>query len=283
MQDLDRSHPRVLDGTLHLWIKGGREWITLKNARGIALEGKDLVSGDLIDFGSEVIFPSHHVFVGACMHAPPGVIDDKGYATPFVSRATGKQTAGSISENKTVDQGLSVSDPSFAVHTSVSLGLDFSLGTRFANAINREFRTSVHPNNGSDFFIMVVSFGRACFKLDCDIVGLALEAAIGGFCDDLQVSLLDNRTFSFRVSCMQVGFKVYNLKSFACKQFKCFFHLWGRGGPNWKREFFLWQKEQDLEWTIVSPIKLRTQLALKAMQQPIIKSKDTPRKKLVFF
>ena len=173
-----------------------------------------------------------------------GEMDDKGYAKPFRSRATGKQIAGSISAIQTIDQGLSdTSDPSFGVHTSVSLGFDFSLGTRFANAIYREFRTTVHPNSGTDHFIMVVSFGRSRFKLDCDIVGIALQAATGGYCDDLKVACLDNRTFSFNVSCMQVDFQVYKLKSFACKQFECFFYLWGRGGPNWKIEFHLWQKE----------------------------------------
>jgi hypothetical protein len=31
-----------------------------------------------------------------------------------------------------------------------------------------------------------------------------------------------------------------NKRSFTCSKFKCFFHLWGAGGPNWRREFHLW-------------------------------------------
>ena len=107
---------------------------------------------------------------------------------------------------------------------------------------------------------MVVSFARACFKLDPDSVGIALESAIGGSCHGLKVSLLRDRVFSFNVSGKQVGFKVFNLRSFQCKQFKCFFHLWGRGGPNWKNEFIRWQREEEAEWTIVSPSKKRAQL-----------------------
>jgi hypothetical protein len=102
---------------------------------------------------------------------------------------------------------------------------------------------------------MVVSFGHASFKLDESAVGIALEAATGGFSGDLKVSLLRDRVFSFCVSCKSVGFYLFNLRSFACTQFKCFFHLWSWGGPNWQREFQNWQRECEQSWTIVSPTK----------------------------
>jgi hypothetical protein len=63
---------------------------------------------------------------------------------------------------------------------------------------------------------MVVSFGHASFKLDESAVGIALEAATGGFSGDLKVSLLRDRVFSFCVSCKSVGFYLFNLRSFAC-------------------------------------------------------------------
>jgi hypothetical protein len=89
---------------------------------------------------------------------------------------------------------------------------------------------------------MVLAFGRATFKLDEDLVGIALEAAIGGFCGQLKVSLLLDRVFSFAVSSKEVGFHILKLKKFSCSHFKCYFYLWGRGGPNWTWEFQRWQR-----------------------------------------
>jgi hypothetical protein len=45
---------------------------------------------------------------------------------------------------------------------------------------------------------------------------------------------------------------IYNLRSFSCKSFQCFFHLWGSGAPNWQREFNDWCNEQSQDWQVVS-------------------------------
>ena len=156
--------------------------------------------------------------------------------------------------------------PPSAVDSSLIMGLDFSRGYRFAKDIKRKFLTTVHPTLHTGHFILVVSFDRATFRLTDDYVGLALEAAIGGYCVEMKAFLLHGRTFSFNVSSKQVGFKVYNLRSFQCKQFKCFFHLWGRGGPNWRKEFRDWQREEEAEWTLVSPSKKKVQLGLQALK-----------------
>jgi hypothetical protein len=92
--------------------------------------------------------------------------------------------------------------------------------------------------------------------------------------------------FSFVVSSKQVGFHILNLRSYACPQFKCYFHLWGHGGPNWLREFNLWQKECKEEWTLVSPSKQRMQLGLDTLKKPCpkpaIKSLQSVSKRLSF-
>jgi hypothetical protein len=49
----------------------------------------------------------------------------------------------------------------------------------FSKEVRSLFQSSVHPFIGSAHFTMVVSFGRASFRLDEDMVSLALEAAIG--------------------------------------------------------------------------------------------------------
>lgn len=95
---------------------------------------------------------------------------------------------------------------SLAVHASISMGLDFTLGMDLAREIRHIFNRSVHPTDYSGHFIMVVSFARHSFRLDVDNVGLALESSIGGCCSQLKVSFLNDRVFSFNVSCKQVGF-----------------------------------------------------------------------------
>jgi hypothetical protein len=81
---------------------------------------------------------------------------------------------------------------------------------------------------------MVVSFGRSTFKMEEYLVSITLEAVAGGFCGEMKVSLQQDRVFSCCVSNTDVGFHILKLKKYYCPQFKCYFHLWGRGGPNWQ-------------------------------------------------
>jgi hypothetical protein len=90
------------------------------------------------------------------------------------------------------------------------------------------------------------------------------------------------------VSAKHVGFMVYDLRSFSCAQFKCYFHLSGYGGPNWTKEFALWQKVCAKDW-VISPGKKRAEQALSAskkkLPRPIFKhtqSSELAKKKLVF-
>jgi hypothetical protein len=127
-----------------------------------------------------------------------------------------------------------------AIYDSIPLGLDFSFGIALSKEIKRIFASTVHPGKNAAHFTMVVSFGRSSFRLTEKSVGLALEAATGGYCGMLQVSFISERVYSFAVSNKDVAFHILNKRSFTCSKFKCFFHLWGAGGPNWRREFHLW-------------------------------------------
>jgi hypothetical protein len=102
----------------------------------------------------------------------------------------------------------------------------------------------------------------------------------------MKISVLRDRVFSFCVASKQIGFHILKLRMYRCSLFKCFFHLWGRGGPNWEREFNLWQSECQSEWTLVSPGKKRAQMAMKAMEKPvprpIVKTTVSQGKKLNF-
>ena len=95
---------------------------------------------------------------------------------------------------------------------------------------------------------------------------LLLKVLLSGHGSALKVSQLHDRVFSFNVSCKEVRFFILHQRSFVCPQFKCFFHLWGHGGPDWVKEFRLWQAECDQEWTLISPSKRRARLGLEAMQ-----------------
>jgi hypothetical protein len=173
-----------------------------------------------------------------------------------------------------------------AVYDSIALGLEFSFGIALSKEIKRIFASTVHPGKNAAHFTMVVSFGRSSFRLTEKSVGLALEAATGGYCGMLQVSFISERVYSFAVSNKDVAFHILNKRSFTCSKFKCFFHLWGAGGPNWRREFHLWQKECAQEWTLISPNKRRTSLGVSALAKPkpksAIKHSEPIRKKLVF-
>jgi hypothetical protein len=108
--------------------------------------------------------------------------------------------------------------------------------------------------------------------LEEDAVALALEAITGGFYGSLQVSLVWDRVFLFTVASKKVGFCIVQKRSFKCDKFTCYFHLWSSGGPNWLREFHIWQKECAQEWTLISPSKLRVQKGMEALAKPRPKS-----------
>ena len=95
-----------------------------------------------------------------------------------------------------------------------------------------------------------------------------LEAVIGGSAIDLQVNHIKDKVYSFHVSCKQVGFLIMDLRSYACDLFKCYFHLWGNGGPNLR----ILRKECDAEWILVSPTKRQSSLGLLAMHKPPVRS-----------
>jgi hypothetical protein len=163
-------------------------------------------------------------------------------------------------------------DASMSMHSSLAMGLDFSWGSEFQRKVKQRYQSTVHPLGKSDHFLMTVLFGRAKFKLDCDTISIALESCIGGLCDDLSVVQLGDRVFRFSVNSRAVGFMVYDLKCFSSDSFKCYFHLWGNGGPASKREFVAWQRECQKEWTLISPNKMRSISALKALRKKSSKS-----------
>jgi hypothetical protein len=251
-KDLDRGRMKAYDGTLILLA--AEKLLILKNAKGdpVAVQAvrSDPVSKVSVSYsvGSKIRFQLHSVRIGKCLASPP-------VQNHVLSLSNANASPSSVSSADHVDSdaqklagpGLdtcdSTNDIPSTMFDSLSMGLDFTYGIYFAKHVRKRFLSNVHSSRDSEHFTLVVSFGRANFRISEDSVGIALEAAIGGFCGSLKVSTLSERVFSFVVSSKQVGFYILNHRYYACPQFKFYFHLWGLGGPNWLREFNLWQKE----------------------------------------
>ena len=183
-----------------------QDWIMLKNAKGMAIKGKNLDDEDTIKIGSEVRFPGYYVLVVTCMHAP-------------------EDSDGSVNYHNI---GLAPSAHRFFLPQMLDClksGLDFSQGNSFRSEVKASFGTTVHPLGKANHFLLVVSFGRSNFRLSDESVGLALESCLGGSAADLAVHLLRDRVYRFLVSSRQVGFMVLALKSVSCKDFKFLSHL----------------------------------------------------------
>jgi hypothetical protein len=145
-------------------------------------------------------------------------------------------------------------DP-FGDPDSIAQTLDFSYGHRFRAKVRDLFSTPVKPISASGHFFLVVSFGHAQFRLDILNASVALSSCLGCAYDEIYVVKLSDRVFKFFVASKSIGFMVHNLRSFACPQFVCYFHLWGRGGPNWQKEELLWYAEDDANWSTISRSK----------------------------
>ncbi|KAM0861075.1 hypothetical protein ACQ4PT_046145 [Festuca glaucescens] len=301
-KDLNRGRMNAYDGTLVLLIKDN--WLILNNAKGSQIGCRYIEANDSFSLGAKLSFPVHVVRMGAPISRTESDpcnlgamdqsmnffidVDKSGGIDPRNNVELQKPSNNVTSSHNDVSSDAPVDSDSFAlsVHASLILGLSFSHGNNFAKDVRNKFHADVHPSAKSGHFMMTVSFGRANFKMEEDLVSIALEAVIGGYCGELKVSLLRDRVFSFCVSNKAVGFHILKLRKFSCTQFKCFFHLWGRGGPNWKREFYQWQRENDAEWTLISPTKQRLQRALLALRskapKSILSSAQAYRKRLMF-
>ena len=131
--------------------------------------------------------------------------------------------------------------------------LDFEPGRKFQEEICRFFGKSVHhpSSSPSGSFFLLVNFRRYTFRLTEDSVSQVLQACLGGSAACFHVTFLSDRHFRFSISCKAVGFRIYNLRHVIGSCFDVYFHLWSNGAPNWEREKFLWELEQEKEWTFV--------------------------------
>jgi hypothetical protein len=105
--------------------------------------------------------------------------------------------------------------------SSVVPGLNFSPGLGVQAAIRDHFGVPVNHflTLGSNEFFLVASFGRCKFQLSEDIVGLLIQATVGGFAADFRSFQPSSRVFRFVVASRDVGFHIAGLKSFSCDDY----------------------------------------------------------------
>ena len=128
-------------------------------------------------------------------------------------------------------------------------GLSFAPGLALQAEVKAKFGAAIsHGVVDRLSFALVASFGRCKFKLSIASVGVLLQAALGGVAPHFAVSQLGDRVFKFWVSSKSVGIFAARLRSFSCPSFVVFFHLWGDGGPNWRRELSLFLLEEEASW-----------------------------------
>jgi hypothetical protein len=131
--------------------------------------------------------------------------------------------------------------------------LNFNRGVLFDESIQKKFGHVVNfiENHRRREFLMVVSFSRACFRLNTHTVAIALQACFGGSASKFRVHTLRDRTFRFSVASKSVGFEIYNAGKILENDFEISFNLWGNGGPNWLVEERKYYSGQDSSWTTV--------------------------------
>jgi hypothetical protein len=154
----------------------------------------------------------------------------------------------------------SLDPPSPKVHFSLPmalLSLDLQSGLDLQLEIWRNFHQPVcfSPDFSSGEFLLVASFGRCKFHLDCSSVGSLLQSALGGSTADFNVVFISDQVFRFSVSCKDIGLFIYHLNYFKCDSFVVYFHLWNNGGVNWQKEFQAFQLEEIDSWQTVQQRK----------------------------
>jgi hypothetical protein len=106
-------------------------------------------------------------------------------------------------------------------------------------------------------FSLIVSVGRCKYRLSEHSIGFILQATLLGVTADFRPQQISDRVFKFVVASRNVGFHIYNLRSFSCEQYKIYFNLWSNGGPNWVSEVEKFFKEEECQWSLVSHRKAK--------------------------
>jgi hypothetical protein len=234
-KDLDHGRLKSYDGSLQLISPVN--WLILKNAKNDPLAVIQLKPSHGFTPGSKIQFSHHVVRVGKCLSEDGSVPhDNTSIAVAIPDWANDVSQPPSPRVLTPEPEVLIIEASNSMVQEAIESGLDFSPGMQMAKEVQKLFHSTVHPSSRSGHFKMIMAFGRSSFRLTKDSATLVLEAVTGGFCGYLNVALVRERVFSFTVATQSIGFYILHKRLYRCEKFKCFFHLWSDGGPNWRRE-----------------------------------------------
>jgi hypothetical protein len=99
------------------------------------------------------------------------------------------------------------------------LGLSFNPGLGVQAVIWHRFSEPINcfPSSSLKEFYLIASVGRCKYRLSEHSLGFLLRATLGGTTADFRPQQISDRVFRFVVASTNVGFHIYNLKSFACE------------------------------------------------------------------
>ena len=214
--------------------------LALLDDEQVVVDARFLRENESISVGDQVSFPCYIAMAGGHVDLRSSMASDKALQPPTTK----------IVREKVLDQS---SEPTL----NVNLDLDLRSGMEFQRFIWQKFNSPVAfaPGRGARELFLVASFKRHKHRLDCSNVSEYLRSCLGGIAFDFRVCYLRDRSFRFFVFSKKVGFAVNGLKSYECSQFMVYFSLWGNGGPDFIREFRLWEAEELRSWTVVGKKK----------------------------
>ena len=132
--------------------------------------------------------------------------------------------------------------------------LKFEQGLAFEAYIWKQFGVPINHFEGGKLkeFFLVAAVTRSKLCINADSVSLMLQSCFGGHASRFKVSCLQNWSFKFSVSSKSVGFAIIKGGNCVNDLFSLGFFLWGNGGPDFHKEFRLYQQELDQEYTVVN-------------------------------
>jgi hypothetical protein len=141
-------------------------------------------------------------------------------------------------------------------------GLNFQPGAGVQAAIGAHYGEPVNffPISGLKEFFLLVSMANCKYKLSKFSIGMILHATIGGVSADFRPQHIFDRVFKYMVASKNVGFHIYNLRSFCCDQYKIFFNLWSNGGVDWVSKLENYAMKEDQQWSIVLSVFLHQKI-----------------------
>jgi hypothetical protein len=243
-----------------LILKPNAKSLVLLDSKEQVLDARFLLLNETVCTGHTIDTQVFSVLVGKRIssdsidHGIRLLNSDKGVVSSLGKSHSSSKEVDVSTLHRSFAQVVSFTTPLPDVSASaLPVAFDFAKGVAFSKEVHSKFGHQVNflPNKSKKEFFLVISFGRASFRLDMHTVGIVLQAHFGGIGNLFKVKFLRDRTFKFSVASTLVGFHIYNIGAFSDSNCKFFIKLWGNGGANWQAEERVFYKEETNSWKVV--------------------------------